>query len=98
MVRVISMWENWEYEDRYRVDRVVPVCVKGGSMNKDWKQRRASAEEIRRRNLGEEKRVDPKALEKFHQRPYQLIYMEKMRQIREEDTSNRSIKGKNGML
>ncbi len=67
-------------------------------MNKDWKQRRASAEEIRRRNLGEEKHVDPKALEKFRQRPYQLIYMEKMTQIRERDTSTRRIKGKNGIL
>ena len=67
-------------------------------MNKDWKQRQASAEEIRRRNLGEEKHVDPKALEKFRQRPYQLIYMEKMRQIRERDTSTRRIKGKNGIL
>ena len=45
----------------------VPMCSsageKGGTMHKDWKQRRAAVEGRRIRNEIDEKHVDPKALE-----------------------------------
>lgn len=49
-------------------------------MHRDWKQRRASAEGRKIRNMIYEKHVDPKALERFRQKPYQQIYAEKVRQ------------------
>ena len=54
-------------------------------MHRDWKQRRASAEWRKIRKMIDEKHVDPKALERFRQKPYQQIYAEKMRRNKERE-------------
>lgn len=48
-------------------------------MHKDYKFRRAQIKEIQTRELREEKRVCPKTLEKFREKPYQQRYAEMMR-------------------
>lgn len=48
-------------------------------MHKDYKLRRAQIKEIQMRELREEKRVCPRALEKFREKLFQQRYAEMMR-------------------
>lgn len=50
-------------------------------MHKDYKLRRAEASEIQSRELRQGKRVDPKALEWFREKPYQMRYEEMLRKV-----------------
>lgn len=52
-------------------------------MHKDHKQKKAAVLEIQEREFRQPKEVDKCALERFHAKPYQLEYAEKMRKLRE---------------
>lgn len=50
--------------------------------------RRAEGERVRKRHFGEEKNTDEESLARFRQKPYALVYAEKLRELKEK--SNRS--------
>ena len=71
-----------EYADKAGADRTVPVCVKGECMHRDWKMRRAAGERARGRHFREEKNTDKESLARFRQKPYALVYAEKLRDLK----------------
>lgn len=48
-------------------------------MHKDHKHKKAAIAGIQSRELRQPKRVDPRARERFHAKPYQLEYAEMMK-------------------
>lgn len=48
-------------------------------MHKDHKYKKATITDIQSRELRQPKRVDPRARERFHAKPYQLEYEEMVR-------------------
>ena len=57
-------------------------------MHRDSKTRRNALNEIRERELRQPKHTDPEALKRFREKPYQLQYMEKLKQRRERFAGN----------
>ena len=63
-------------------------------MHRDSKTRRNVLYEIRERELRQPKHTNPEALKRFREKPYQLQYMEKLKQLREmENHRGRDLPG-----
>ena len=63
-------------------------------MHRDSKTRRNALNEIRERELRQPKHMDPESLKRFREKPYQLQYMEKLKQLREmENDRGRDLSG-----
>lgn len=54
-------------------------------MHKDHKYKKATIADIQSRELRQPKRVDPRARERFHTKPYQLEYEEMMKGEKNEE-------------
>lgn len=57
-------------------------------MHKDHKYKKATIADIQSRELRQPKRVDPRARERFHAKPYQLEYEEMVRKAGRTDESS----------
>lgn len=77
-----------EYADRAGADRTAPVRVKGECMHRDWKIRRAADEKVRLRHFREEKNADEESLARFRQKPYALVYAEKLRELKKKSNGS----------
>ena len=77
-----------EYADRAGADRTAPVRVKGECMHRDWKMRRAAGERARGRHFREEKNTDKESLARFRQKPYALVYAEKLRELKKKSNGS----------
>lgn len=63
-------------------------------MHRDSKTRRYTSAVIRERELRQPKHTDPESLRRFREKPYQLKYMEKLKQMREmENDRGRDLPG-----
>ena len=57
-------------------------------MYRDWKIRRAAYEKACLRHFREEKNVDEESLARFRQKPYALVYAEKLRELKKKSNGS----------
>lgn len=57
-------------------------------MHRDWKIRRAADEKVCLRHFREEKNVDEESLARFRQKPYALVYAEKLRELKKKSNGS----------